>query len=609
LRAEQQIRSELASAEVVRRLKQATVYLKNQVGGKTIASGTGFVIEVHGNAVIVATNRHIAVPDAAQIPFSLLPQGSKPAIEAVFGSGQSWQEQSLPAQVIAADTSGGFSTDLALLVVKGVIHPPAPIDVQAISESTEGMVYLGAGFPLGRTLDDAHDNSGNPWVRVTRGFIAALQRDEYGDVELLQVGRHDLFQVDGSVSPGGPIVEERTGRLIGIGVAEIRGAEAIGLVVPAEAIRKTLAGRVGALDLTLKALDDNHADLEVQAEIVDPRHAVQRVLVHAASASAGTISPNSDGTWPELPNTRGIELQRQPGVASASGPVRIAFSGQGAQRRKILIQTAHQYGNGKTVYSRPRQVELPKQPGPILRTAQVQRLFRTVRRSSLARLGPLIDPEQDCKLVKDEDTIKINIEVPGNKLHTLDPEFGTRLDKKKPLHNAPMSLIEVEGDFAALVQITAEIRAGSTPPQDRQGNSISHTLHGAGLLLYHDRDNFVRLERTAGVAVAMLDPVHKILFDVVKDGKHFDSSNLPVPEGPIYLLLMRRKGRVIVGASSDLDPPPRPFKEIDLDLPSRVKVGLSASNISAKPFTATFENFAVFNDVEIIDAVFGDSPE
>ena len=32
---------------------------------------------------------------------------------------------------------------------------------------------------------------------------------------------------------------------------------------------------------------------------------------------------------------------------------------------------------------------------------------------------------------------------------------------------------------------------------------------------------------------------------------------------------------------------------IELDLPKKVKVGLSASNISAKPFTAKFENFAL----------------
>ena len=48
-------------------------------------------------------------------------------------------------------------------------------------------------------------------------------------------------------------------------------------------------------------------------------------------------------------------------------------------------------------------------------------------------------------------------------------------------------------------------------------------------------------------------------------------------------------------------------REFDLVLPSKVKIGLTASNISAKPFTATFENFAVLTDVSVIDEQFGES--
>ena len=54
-----------------------------------------------------------------------------------------------------------------------------------------------------------------------------------------------------------------------------------------------------------------------------------------------------------------------------------------------------------------------------------------------------------------------------------------------------------------------------------------------------------------------------------------------------------------------ISPPPVPIKGIELGMPAKVKIGLSASNISAKPFTATFENFALLTDVSIIDAEFG----
>ena len=49
------------------------------------------------------------------------------------------------------------------------------------------------------------------------------------------------------------------------------------------------------------------------------------------------------------------------------------------------------------------------------------------------------------------------------------------------------------------------------------------------------------------------------------------------------------------------------FHEFALDLPSKIKVGLTAGNISAKPFSATFDTFAVINDVTMIDDEFGDS--
>ena len=52
-----------------------------------------------------------------------------------------------------------------------------------------------------------------------------------------------------------------------------------------------------------------------------------------------------------------------------------------------------------------------------------------------------------------------------------------------------------------------------------------------------------------------------------------------------------------------------PFQEFALDLPAKMKVGLTAANVSAKPFNPTFEKFAVLNDVTLIDEEFGDPGE
>ena len=57
-------------------------------------------------------------------------------------------------------------------------------------------------------------------------------------------------------------------------------------------------------------------------------------------------------------------------------------------------------------------------------------------------------------------------------------------------------------------------------PRIARATTIPFTFNGAGLILYQDKDNFVRLERTAGVGLDNLQPIHKVLFEVVKDGKH-----------------------------------------------------------------------------------------
>ena len=109
------------------------MYLKNKIGGKTFASGSGFVIDAHGSQVIVATNRHVVAPDLSELPARLIPKGSKPELEAVFRSAQGAnQEESHPAQIIAADNSGNISKDLGrseILPDSGLRYGKQPVSV------------------------------------------------------------------------------------------------------------------------------------------------------------------------------------------------------------------------------------------------------------------------------------------------------------------------------------------------------------------------------------------------------------------------------------------------------------------------------------------------
>ena len=70
-------------------------------------------------------------------------------------------------------------------------------------------------------------------------------------------------------------------------------------------------------------------------------------------------------------------------------------------------------------------------------------------------------------------------------------------------------------------------------------------------------------------------------------------------------MLVRRKGRVVLRETSrDLGMPIVPLAEIGINLPVEVKVGLSASNISATPLGATFQNFALLRDTRVVESAF-----
>jgi serine/threonine protein kinase len=618
LTAEQIARAELEKvADQARRVKEATVYLKYQVAGKTVASGTGFVIEVTGDAVLVATNRRGAALEPAETGERPAPFGSRPEIEAVFSSGQGpAHEQALPAQLIAADSSDEPSTELAFLIVKGMVRPPAPINMLNRLDLTAGMAYLSAGFRSDAAWKSPADRTGNPTATIVRGGISGVVRDERGQLSSVRM--------DEGLGPGdfgGPIVEERTGTLIGVAGSKVRptgdfigvavtrtgSVDPVGFVIPAEEVRRALAGRVGALEVTIESVQKGTADLQVSAGLIDPKGMVKAVLVSIVGpGDTNPIAPYSDGSWPPLRTSDAVELRHDPNSASASGRARVLLSGEDATSDRFLIQTAQRYQSGQLVYSEPKAYFLSGKPGRVYPIGtSLKRILKDARRESFGALGPLVDPDRDCVFKKNEKSYEIKIELPGDKLHTLAPEI-VRLDKTKPLHNAPMTLTEVEGDFAAIVEVTGEISPSLTLPEDRQGNNVASTFQGAGLLLYRDQNNFVKLERTAGVAVGSIQPSHKSLFEVVKDGKQVERQRFSLsPSGPAYLLLLRRKGRVVCAASRDLSAPIVPIKEIELDLPPKVKIGLSASNVSATPFTATFENFALLSDVNVVEAKFG----
>ena len=327
----------------------ATVFLKLSSHGHLLGGGTGFVIRVEGNTVLLATNRHVADAEADD--------GAKAEITAVFRSGQgSTFEQSLPAEIVAIDYSQEMNHDLAILRVRGLKRPVVPINPSVRTVPSLQMKYSAYGFPYATLVNL---NRGNPDITVTGGTISSLMKDEHGQLVSLKL--------DGALHPGnsgGPLVDEQ-GRLIGIAVAKLSITDNIGLAIPASDLREVLAGRVGMMRLVISKSSTPTPDLQVKAQLVDPNGQIKGVKMRMAPAHAvGQLTPRDDGSWAPLPGAVDVDLNVDKFVAKGQLQVSLGQAA-GPDARRVVIQTSHVDNSGKTIHSPPRSWVLPIVDGPI----------------------------------------------------------------------------------------------------------------------------------------------------------------------------------------------------------------------------------------------------
>lgn len=593
---------------IVENLKKATVYIKLSAGGRVISTGTGYVIRRNGSGqVLIATNRHVVSVDLDTIPEGMLPDNAKIQIETVFRSGQP-EEQSVRASLIAMDPSMQIENDIAFLAAKDVKFPPEPIDLTKTAEPNEGQSYIGGGFPLGGMINKIIRSEASPSITITKGSVSALRRDD--DFKVVK-----LIQLDGSLQPGnsgGPIVDSTTGRLIGMAVAKAN-ADTIGFLIPAARIRQALDGTVGHLKYHVKATNDNSADLLIQADLFDPERRMGDLKVHYSPAEKlNGFGPKPDGTWNALPGAASESMQRDSQRNAAQAQVIVRLSGRMPGNRKLFVQTSHQDISGNTVFHEPQAVEVPEKPGPILPKDALPKLIEQLYAKSMKRLGKMVDPDQDCLLSKENEERSVKITVPP-KPHSLAVEL---IKSRKPLNNAPMSLAEVKGDFVALVEVKGDMNPGTEPvklpsgvtfrtPTGKAMVKLPFTFQGAGLVLYQDPLNHMRVEKSSFSENGSPILESKVLIEVVKNGKQaMRPVYLKVPEEDMMIGILRRKGRVsclvIVKNTLGLE-----SKELALDFDDKIKIGLSATNISQKPLEAEFSNFVILDDQNKIEEMFG----
>jgi serine/threonine protein kinase len=188
-----------------------------------------------------------------------------------------------------------------------------------------------------------------------------------------------------------------------------------------------------------------------------------------------------------------------------------------------------------------------------------------------------VDPDGDCKIDLDRTGNQIRITVPGTP-HALSAELG-RL-------NAPRLLRAVKGDLDARVRVAGVFHPGGRSTV----KEYTSPYHGAGILLWQDEENYVRLEIAADVQHGKPRPYAN--FESRKEGALAVSRGLKIEDGSSYLRLKRR-GDDIYAAFGPDGVRWTSFPPLSAKLKDRLSVGVSAINTATKPLIAQLDGFEV----------------
>ena len=192
--------------------------------------------------------------------------------------------------------------------------------------------------------------------------------------------------------------------------------------------------------------------------------------------------------------------------------------------------------------------------------------------------GVVFDPDGDSAVRKEGHTLRID--VPGA-YRDLWPVRGKT--------NAPRVLQLAEGDFIVTAKVSGNVVAEQGTGISRSGTSSA--FRAGTLLIWHDANNFVRLDR--GCVARDGKTTFTVYYHVFKDGNRVTELSRIVKDQPTSLRLARRGPRVEAAFSQNEGRSWTSFPSQTLDLPARVKVGVAALNATTRPFVAEFERLAV----------------
>src|SRR5262249_49190606 len=142
----------------------------------------------------------------------------------------------------------------------------------------------------------------------------------------------------------------------------------------------------------------------------------------------------------------------------------------------------------------------------------------------------------------------------------------------------------VRGDFTADVRVLGRLGPG------RSKTTYYDPFHGAGLIVWQDRANYLRLERAVGFINGRPHPY--LNYELREGGRLAVSHGITVEDRPLFLKLRRQGGAFSAWYSRE----GRRWVElarVDATLSDRVEVGVVAVNASARVLSAELERFSV----------------
>jgi regulation of enolase protein 1 (concanavalin A-like superfamily) len=143
--------------------------------------------------------------------------------------------------------------------------------------------------------------------------------------------------------------------------------------------------------------------------------------------------------------------------------------------------------------------------------------------------------------------------------------------------NAPRVVRRVRGDFTAGVRVLGRLAPG------RSKTTHYDPFHGAGLIVWQDPSNYLRLERAVGFINGRHHPY--INYELREGGRLVMSHGITTEDRALFLRI-RRRGRAFSAWYSRDGRRWIALATVDANLDERIDVGVSAINSSGRALSA-----------------------